>query len=169
MLYRFLILLILVFLGWLAWLHVDETQGVIGNLRERPEPVDVASRYGEPLRALGERLLAPLENPVADVGSEVQRIAQQATADFEAGQIGATQEEGVLRLKRVVLRLQAERNQYVEGLTHIQTRPIETLQRPANPERTREFLIREHARSWESRAAFFRTQMSQELREWSRR
>lgn len=169
MISRILIALMLVFLGWLLWLHSDWSRGVVGNLRQQPEPVHAASTYGAPLRAISEQLLAALDVPAADVTGDVERIMDQAKADLADRRMSSGEEQSVQRLRRMILRLQAERNEYLEGLTHIRTRPLETLQRPANPERTREFLVQEHLRSWETRAAMYRAQIHAELRELNAR
>ncbi len=164
MIFRILIALMIVFLGWLLWLHSDGSGGVIGNLRQQPIPIHAASVHGAPLRAISEQLLSPLDIPVADQTDDLERIVARAEADLASRRMDRDEVQSVQRLQRMILRLQAERDQYLEGLAHIRTRPIETLQRPANPERTREFLVQEHMRSWETRAAMHRSHIHAELR-----
>ena len=150
---KFLLLLLvglLLAVGWDAYINRQPTffgQTLIRYIH-RTTYIATEEQFGQSLRAVADKLLAPLD--IADVNaiSELTRIRALAETDFRSNEISAETRRLVITLCNRLEQINAERERHAAQYRSLLETQPRSLQGAATAERHREFFVDQHLQRW---------------------
>ena len=134
----------------------------------RSQDEDPATIHRESLRAIANRLNAPIRTSTPDQRERILAIREQIEDDVERGRIPPDQAAAGRRLAGHLQGLNTQRRQYEEAYASTLNRPTRSVSSQERAEQLRDIMLQQVEHNWQEALARYRPAIETELRHMQR-